>query len=159
MGALIESPAFYPNLAGTRNLLVNATLGGLDPARIPALLERVDLAERADDPYRTYSLGMKERLAIAAALLGEPALLILDEPTNGLDPAGIRDMRPGPLASRRRADRRDLLSHAQRSAASLRLARDDQGRAQRVSGSTAQLLASGGDELCSAASTLSTCRG
>src|ERR1039457_5160258 len=105
VGALIESPAFYPNVSGTRNLMVQATLGGLDPARIPALLERVNLAERAAlldlvnwaeparDAYRTYSLCMKQRLAIAAALLGDPALLNLNEPTNGLDPAGIREMR------------------------------------------------------------------
>jgi ABC-2 type transport system ATP-binding protein len=93
VGALIESPAFYPSLSGIRNLQVQATLGGHDLARVPAVLERVGLAERGGDPYRTYSFGMKQRLGIAGALLGDPALLILDEPTNGLDPAGIRDMR------------------------------------------------------------------
>jgi ABC-2 type transport system ATP-binding protein len=93
VGALIESPAFYPGLSGVGNLMVQATLGGLDTDPIPALLDRVGLAERGDDPYRTYSLGMKQRLGIAAALLGDPALLILDEPANGLDPAGIREMR------------------------------------------------------------------
>jgi ABC-2 type transport system ATP-binding protein len=93
VGALIESPAFYPGLSGERNLAVQATLGGCDLTRVPVVLERVGLAERGDDPYRTYSLGMKQRLGIAGALLGDPALLILDEPTNGLDPAGIRDMR------------------------------------------------------------------
>jgi ABC-2 type transport system ATP-binding protein len=93
IGALIESPAFYPGLSGERNLAVQATLGGCDIARVPVVLERVGLAERGDDRYRTYSLGMKQRLGIAGALLGDPALLILDEPTNGLDPAGIRDMR------------------------------------------------------------------
>jgi ABC-2 type transport system ATP-binding protein len=93
VGALIESPAFYPGLSGDRNLAVQATLGGHSLARIPAVLERVGLADRGGDPYRTYSLGMKQRLGIAGALLGNPALLILDEPTNGLDPAGIRDMR------------------------------------------------------------------
>ena len=93
VGALIESPAFYPGLSGERNLAVQAVLGGIDPGRIPAVLDGVGLRERAGDPYRTYSLGMKQRLGIAAALLGNPALLILDEPANGLDPAGIREMR------------------------------------------------------------------
>jgi ABC-2 type transport system ATP-binding protein len=93
VGALIESPAFYPGLSGTRNLAVQATLGGHDPAGIPALLERVGLAARGADPYQSYSLGMRQRLGIAAALLGDPALVVLDEPTNGLDPAGIREMR------------------------------------------------------------------
>jgi ABC-2 type transport system ATP-binding protein len=93
VGALIESPAFYPGLSGDRNLAVQATLGGHSLARVPVVLERVGLADRGGDPYRTYSLGMKQRLGIAGALLGDPTLLILDEPTNGLDPAGIRDMR------------------------------------------------------------------
>ena len=93
VGALLESPAFYPGLSGERNLAVQAVLGGIDPGRIPGVLERVGLGDRGGDPYRTYSLGMKQRLGIAAALLGNPALLILDEPANGLDPAGIREMR------------------------------------------------------------------
>ena len=93
VGALIESPAFYPGLSGERNLAVQAALGGFDRARIPVVLERVGLTGRGGDYYRTYSMGMKQRLAIAGALLGDPSLLILDEPTNGLDPAGIRDMR------------------------------------------------------------------
>jgi len=93
VGALIESPAFYPGLTGQRNLAVQATLGGHSLARVPVVLERVGLADRGGDRYRTYSLGMKQRLGIAGALLGDPTLLILDEPTNGLDPAGIRDMR------------------------------------------------------------------
>ncbi|MFN2503856.1 MAG: ABC transporter ATP-binding protein [Acidimicrobiales bacterium] len=93
VGALIESPAFYPGLSGVRNLAVQTTLSGIEPGRIPVVLDRVGLAHRGADPYRTYSLGMKQRLGIAAALLGEPSLLILDEPTNGLDPAGIREMR------------------------------------------------------------------
>jgi len=93
VGALIESPAFYPGLSGQRNLAVQATLGGHPLARVPVVLDRVGLADRGGDRYRDYSLGMKQRLGIAGALLGDPTLLILDEPTNGLDPAGIRDMR------------------------------------------------------------------
>jgi ABC-2 type transport system ATP-binding protein len=93
VGALIESPAFYPALSGVENLRVLATIGGHDPAPIPALLETVGLHERGADRYRSYSLGMKQRLGIAAALLGDPALLILDEPANGLDPQGVREMR------------------------------------------------------------------
>jgi ABC-2 type transport system ATP-binding protein len=93
VGALIESPAFYPSLSGAENLRVLAIVGGHEPDRIPALLELVGLAGRGDDRYRSYSLGMKQRLGIAAALLGEPELLILDEPANGLDPQGVREMR------------------------------------------------------------------
>ena len=93
VGALIEAPAFYPGLSGRANLRVLATLAGTPAVRVDAVLERVDLADRADDPYKAYSLGMKQRLGIAAALLTSPQLLVLDEPTNGLDPAGIRDMR------------------------------------------------------------------
>jgi ABC-2 type transport system ATP-binding protein len=93
VGALIESPAFYPGLSGERNLAVQTTLAGIDPARIPEVLRRVGLDDRCTDKYKTYSLGMKQRLAIASALLGTPSLLILDEPANGLDPAGIKDMR------------------------------------------------------------------
>jgi ABC-2 type transport system ATP-binding protein len=93
VGALIESPAFYPPLSGRRNLAVFAALGGQDARRIDEVLDVVGLTARADDPYRTYSLGMKQRLGIAAALLPDPEILVLDEPTNGLDPAGIREMR------------------------------------------------------------------
>jgi ABC-2 type transport system ATP-binding protein len=93
VGALIESPAFYPSLSGTENLDMLAIVGGHDRDRIPALLELVGLDGRGGDRYRSYSLGMKQRLGIAAALLGDPELLILDEPANGLDPQGVREMR------------------------------------------------------------------
>jgi ABC-2 type transport system ATP-binding protein len=93
VGALIESPAFYPSLSGRDNLLALVRLGQLSPSAIPQVLERVGLADRADDRFSRYSLGMKQRLGIAAALLPDPSLLLLDEPTNGLDPAGIVEMR------------------------------------------------------------------
>ncbi|CAO5254448.1 ABC-2 type transport system ATP-binding protein [Frankia sp. AgKG'84/4] len=97
VGALIESPALYPALSGRRNLAALAALAGLDraaaAARVEAILAQVGLAGRGGDRVRSYSLGMKQRLAIGAALLTDPDLLILDEPTNGLDPIGIRQMR------------------------------------------------------------------
>ena len=93
VGALIEGPAFYPSLTGRQNLTVVATVAGHDPAQIPDLLRLVGLEGRADERFGRYSLGMKQRLGIAAALLGDPGLLILDEPANGLDPAGIHEMR------------------------------------------------------------------
>jgi ABC-2 type transport system ATP-binding protein len=93
VGALIESPAFYPQLSGRDNLRVLVRLGRIASRPIDNVLQRVGLAERASDRYRTYSLGMKQRLGIAAALLVNPELLVLDEPTNGLDPAGILEMR------------------------------------------------------------------
>jgi ABC-2 type transport system ATP-binding protein len=92
-GAMIETPAFYPHLSGRDNLRVLATYTGTSRSRIDEVLRQVDLLDRAGDPFRAYSLGMKQRLGVAAALLKDPALLILDEPTNGLDPAGMAEMR------------------------------------------------------------------
>jgi len=93
VGAMIEGPAFYPMLSGEKNLRVLAALGGSPPGRIPVVLETVGLADRRGDRVGDYSLGMRQRLGIAAALLPDPTLLVLDEPTNGLDPAGILEMR------------------------------------------------------------------
>jgi ABC-2 type transport system ATP-binding protein len=92
-GSIIENPTFYPFLSGRDNLRVVAGLTGASTDRIEAVLELVDLAGSASRKFKTYSLGMKQRLAVAAALLNEPDLLILDEPANGLDPAGIVEMR------------------------------------------------------------------
>lgn len=93
VGSMIEGPAFYPNLSGLANLKVLATLGGIDQKRSTELIEMVGLSERGHSKFKNYSLGMKQRLGIAAALLPNPELLILDEPTNGLDPNGILEIR------------------------------------------------------------------
>jgi ABC-2 type transport system ATP-binding protein len=93
VGAMIEGPAFYPALTGAQNLAVLAKLGGFDTEAIQGLLDLVDLGDRGNSKYKTYSLGMKQRLGIAAALLPKPKLLVQDEPTNGLDPAGIQEIR------------------------------------------------------------------
>ena len=93
VGAMIEAPAFYPYLSGADNLRVLARAGGIPAARVKEVLETVELSDRARDKVATYSQGMKQRLAIAAALLPDPELIMLDEPTNGLDPAGTVEIR------------------------------------------------------------------
>ena len=93
VGAMIEGPAFYPALSGAENLKVLATLGGFPIERVDELIEIVGLEGRGHSKYKTYSLGMKQRLGIAAALLPNPKILVLDEPTNGLDPEGIQEVR------------------------------------------------------------------
>jgi len=93
VGAVVEQPRLFPGFTGRRNLELLARSIGVGAPRVDAVLERVGLRERGADRYRSYSLGMKQRLAIAATLLNEPDLLVLDEPTNGLDPSGIREVR------------------------------------------------------------------
>jgi ABC-2 type transport system ATP-binding protein len=93
VGALVEDPGFYPYLSGRDNLRVLARYRRLGDPPVARALDQVGLAGRGGDPFKSYSLGMKQRLGVAAALLGEPELLILDEPTNGLDPGGMADMR------------------------------------------------------------------
>ena len=93
VGALIESPAFVPSLSARTNLRSLARLRGIPDARVDEVLSTVGLLDRSREPVKRFSLGMKQRLGIAAALLPDAELLVLDEPTNGLDPAGIVEMR------------------------------------------------------------------
>ena len=94
VGAMVETPTFYPYLSGRANLRYFQGIGRRGkPADVDRLLDLVDLGKRADSKYSTYSLGMKQRLGIACALLGDPELVFLDEPTNGLDPAGVVEVR------------------------------------------------------------------
>ena len=93
VGSIVESPTMFPRFSGRRNLELLARIAGIGRSRVREVLDEVGLAERGDDLVRTYSLGMKQRLGIAAALLKDPELLILDEPANGLDPAGIVEVR------------------------------------------------------------------
>lgn len=93
IGSIVETPTLFPTMTGRRNLSLLGRLDGHGPRAVDAVLHRVGLAERADDLVKTYSLGMKQRLGLAAALLKDPALLILDEPANGLDPEGMKWLR------------------------------------------------------------------
>jgi ABC-2 type transport system ATP-binding protein len=94
IGAVIEEPAFYPYLSGCENLETFArAIGGISRSKINEVLERVNLRDRSQDKYSHYSMGMKQRLGIASTLLRDPELIILDEPTNGLDPAGTKEVR------------------------------------------------------------------
>jgi len=93
IGSILEHPIFYPDLSAYANLEISAKIKGCDKSRIDIVLKRVGLFSRKDSKFKTYSLGMKQRLALAGALLADPEILVLDEPTNGLDPQGINQMR------------------------------------------------------------------
>ncbi|MEX2336098.1 MAG: ATP-binding cassette domain-containing protein [Fulvivirga sp.] len=93
IGAILETPIFYPYLSAVKNLEIVAAIKEVSVDNIEPVLKKVELYERRFDKFRTYSLGMKQRLSIASALLGDPEVMILDEPTNGLDPQGIAEIR------------------------------------------------------------------
>src|SRR6187551_392357 len=93
IGAILEQPNFYPFLSARQNLVVHSRIKDVGKPDLDGLLRMVGLLDRSDDPFRTYSLGMKQRLAIASAMMADPEVLIFDEPTNGLDPLGIAEIR------------------------------------------------------------------
>ena len=93
VGSIVETPTFFPRFSGRRNLELLGGFQGIGTKTVREAMDHVGLGSRADDPVRTYSLGMRQRLGIAAALMKDPAVLILDEPANGLDPAGIKEVR------------------------------------------------------------------
>lgn len=93
IGSILEHPIFYPYLSGEQNLKIAAKIKGIDESDIERVLKIVELYDRRKSPAKTYSLGMKQRLSIGSALLGDPQVLVLDEPTNGLDPQGIAEVR------------------------------------------------------------------
>jgi ABC-2 type transport system ATP-binding protein len=93
VGSMVETPQFFPNFSGRRNLELLTRLNGIGRGRVHETLDLVGLGSRAGSPFRTYSLGMKQRLGLAAALVKDPEVLVLDEPANGLDPAGIKEIR------------------------------------------------------------------
>ena len=144
IGSIVETPQHFPNFSGRTNLELLGKTVGIGRARVREVLEQAGLAERADDPARTYSFGMKQRLGIAAALMKDPELLLLDEPANGLDPAGIVEVRE--LVRRLGAEGRTvfvsshLLSEVQQVAD--RVAILSRGRAV-AAGPVAEVLASG----------------
>jgi ABC-type multidrug transport system ATPase subunit len=109
IGSLVEGPGFYPYLSGRTNLVTTARYAGVPADRVGPALELVGLTDRGGDRFGSYSMGMKQRLGVAAALVKDPELVILDEPTNGLDPQGMRDMR-GLIADLGRQGRTVILS-------------------------------------------------
>lgn len=146
VGAIVEQPRFFPAFSGRKNLRLLATAIKTPRSRVDQVIEEVGLGGRGDDRFRTYSLGMKQRLAIAATLLKDPDLLIFDEPTNGLDPAGIHDIR---RTMRGLADRGKTVlvsSHILSEVAQIADTVSIIGRGRLIAeGSVAEILAAGGE--------------